>query len=56
MKECTVFYDQIIVEDRTGKLVSSPTSSHEHGPQTKMFTNKIEFSNIIIFQLNIHGI
>ncbi|OHT17186.1 hypothetical protein TRFO_41230 [Tritrichomonas foetus] len=34
MKECAIFYDQIMVEDSTGRLVSSPTFSPEHGPRT----------------------
>ncbi|MBQ1217648.1 MAG: glycoside hydrolase family 95 protein [Clostridia bacterium] len=34
MKESAVLYDQMLVRDEDGKLVSSPTSSPEHGPRT----------------------
>ena len=34
MKEEAIFYDQILVRDAEGKLVSSPSYSPEHGPRT----------------------
>lgn len=34
MKEEAIFYDQILVRDADGKLVSSPSYSPEHGPRT----------------------
>ncbi|MBO5213838.1 MAG: glycoside hydrolase N-terminal domain-containing protein [Clostridia bacterium] len=34
LRESAVFYDQILVRDADGKLVSSPASSPEHGPRT----------------------
>lgn len=34
MKEEAVFYDQMLIDDGEGKLVSSPSYSPEHGPRT----------------------
>ena len=34
MKEEAVLYDQMMIEDEDGKLVSSPSFSPEHGPYT----------------------
>ena len=34
MKEEATLYDQILIKDADGKLVSSPSYSPEHGPKT----------------------
>ena len=47
MKEEAKFYDQILVRDQEGKLVSSPSYSPEHGPRTAGNT----YEQTLIWQL-----
>lgn len=47
MKEEALFYDQILVEDKEGFLVSSPSYSPEHGPRTAGNT----YEQTLIWQL-----
>lgn len=47
MKEQTVFYSQILVEDENGKLISTPAYSPEHGPRT----NGNTYEQSLIWQL-----
>lgn len=47
MKEEAVLYDQMLVEDADGKLVSSPSYSPEHGPKTAGNT----YEQTLIWQL-----
>lgn len=47
MKEEAIFYDQILVDDGNGKLVSSPSYSPEHGPKTAGNT----YEQTLIWQL-----
>lgn len=47
MKEEAVLYDQMMVKDEDGKLVSSPSYSPEHGPAT----NGNTFEQVLIWQL-----
>ena len=47
MKEEAVLYDQMMIEDEDGKLVSSPSFSPEHGPYTSGNT----YEQSLIWQL-----
>ena len=58
MKEEATLYDQILIEDADGKLVSSPSYSPEHGPKTsgntyeqtlvwQLYQDTIEAANIV---------
>lgn len=47
MKEEATLYDQMLIEDADGKLVSSPTYSPEHGPYTSGNT----YEQSLIWQL-----
>ena len=47
MKEEAVLYDQMLIEDADGKLVSSPSYSPEHGPYTSGNT----YEQSLIWQL-----
>ena len=58
MKEEATLYDQILIEDKDGKLVSSPSYSPEHGPKTsgntyeqtlvwQLYQDTIEAANIV---------
>ena len=47
MKEEAVLYDQMLIEDADGDLVSSPTYSPEHGPRT----NGNTYEQSLIWQL-----
>lgn len=47
LRESAVLYDQILVRDSDGKLVSSPASSPEHGPRTLANT----YEQSLIWQL-----
>ncbi len=47
LRESAVLYDQILVRDPDGKLVSSPASSPEHGPRTQGNT----YEQSLIWQL-----
>ncbi len=58
MKEQCLFYQQILVRDADGKLVSTPAYSPEHGPRTngntfeqtliwQLFTDTIEAAGIV---------
>lgn len=47
MKEEATLYDQILIDDGTGKLVSSPSYSPEHGPYTSGNT----YEQTLVWQL-----
>ena len=47
MKEEAIFYDNILIDDGTGHLVSSPSYSPEHGPRTAGNT----YEQTLIWQL-----
>lgn len=47
MKEEATLYDQMLIEDEDGKLISSPTYSPEHGPYTSGNT----YEQSLIWQL-----
>ena len=47
LKEEAIFYNQILTEDKDGKLVSSPSYSPEHGPYTAGNT----YEHTLIWQL-----
>ena len=47
MKEEAIFYNQILIKDKNGKLVSSPSYSPEHGPKTSGNT----YEHTLIWQL-----
>ena len=47
MKEEATLYDQILIEDADGKLVSSPSYSPEHGPKTSGNT----YEQTLVWQL-----
>ena len=47
LKEEATFYNQILTEDKDGKLVSSPSYSPEHGPYTAGNT----YEHTLIWQL-----
>lgn len=47
MKEEAILYDQMLVRDKDGKLVSSPSYSPEHGPRTAGNT----YEQTLIWQL-----
>ncbi len=47
MREEAIFYDQILIKDKDGKLVSSPSFSPEHGPRTSGNT----YEHSLIWQL-----
>lgn len=47
MKEAAIFYDQFLMEDDQGNLVSSPAYSPEHGPYTAGNT----YEHALIWQL-----
>ncbi len=52
MKEQTVFYSQILVEDENGELISTPSYSPEHGPRT----NGNTYEQTLVWQLFIDTI
>ncbi len=47
MRECARFYDQFLLEDEAGQLVSAPSYSPEHGPYTLGNT----YEHALIWQL-----
>ena len=47
MKEEATLYDQILIKDADGKLVSSPSYSPEHGPKTSGNT----YEQTLVWQL-----
>ncbi len=47
MKEEAVLYDQMLIRDEDGKLITSPTYSPEHGP----YTNGNTYEQSLIWQL-----
>ncbi len=47
MKEEAIFYNQILIKNKEGKLVSSPSYSPEHGPKTAGNT----YEHALIWQL-----
>ena len=47
LKEQAAFYEQILIEDANGRLVTSPAYSSEHGPRTEGNT----YENSLVWQL-----